>query len=151
MFCFNKTVEESLAVYEEACKNTSIIINKSLSDIPQVYIDERQIRAAIGNLVSNAMDAMRDGGTLTVTTYSESINGKNYIALKVTDTGVGIAEENIKMIYEPFFTTKSTKQETGLGLPITRKIVEGHGGLIKIESVVGKGSAFTLYFPYRAK
>jgi signal transduction histidine kinase len=147
----NTIVEESLTVYEDACKNTSITINKSLNDVPQVYLDERQVRAAIGNLVSNAMDAMRDGGTLTVSTNRESINGRNFIALKVIDTGVGIAEENLKMIYEPFFTTKSTKQETGLGLPITRKIVEGHGGLIKIDSAVGKGSAFTLYFPYRAK
>ncbi len=94
---------------------------------------------------------MRDGGTLTVTTNTESINGKNLVALKIKDTGVGIAEEKLKMIYEPFFTTKSTKQETGLGLPITRKIIEGHGGLIKIDSAVGKGSVFTLYFPYRAK
>ena len=69
----NKIVEESLTVYEDACKNTSITINKSLSDVPPVYVDESQVRAAIGNLVSNAIDAMRDGGTLTVTTNIESI------------------------------------------------------------------------------
>jgi len=147
----NKIVEDSLNIYEIACKNASINLNKNFGDVPQIYIDERQVRAAISNLVSNAIDAMPEKGTLTVTTNVESISGKSYVAVKVTDTGIGISEENLKMIYEPFFTTKSTKQETGLGLPITRKIVEGHGGLIKIDSIVGKGSAFTLFFPYRVK
>jgi signal transduction histidine kinase len=147
----NRIVEESLAVYEDTCRNASISIHTALGDVPQLHIDERQTRVAIGNIVSNAVDAMHSGGRLSVSTYKESLNGKYYVALKISDTGIGIAEENIKMIYEPFFTTKSTKQETGLGLPIARKIVEGHGGFIKIDSAVGTGSDFTLYFPYRAK
>jgi two-component system cell cycle sensor histidine kinase/response regulator CckA len=93
---------------------------------------------------------MPDGGTLTVSTDIESLSRKNFVAVRVVDTGTGIAEEKLKMIFEPFYSTKSTKQETGLGLPITKKIVEGHGGLMKAESAVGKGSVFTLYFPYRA-
>jgi signal transduction histidine kinase len=147
----NRIIEDSLIIYEDACKNAAIRLSKIFGDVPQIFIDERQVRAAITNLLSNAIDAMPDGGTLTVTTNVEYISGKNYVAVKVADTGVGIAEENLKMIYEPFFTTKSTKQETGLGLPITRKIVEGHGGLIKIDSAIGKGSAFTIFFPYRSR
>jgi signal transduction histidine kinase len=93
----NKIVEESLTVYEKACQNTPITIRKSLSDVPPVYVDERQVRAAIGNLVSNAIDAMRDGGTLTVTTNAESINGKNLVALKVMDTGIGMSQSHFSL------------------------------------------------------
>ncbi len=147
----NVIIDEALNDYEPVCKNVSIIVNKFPGHIPQIYIDERQVRAAISNLMSNAIDAMPEGGTLTVTTNIESLRGKNYVAVAVVDTGTGISEENLKMLYEPFFTTKIEKQETGLGLAITRKIIEGHGGLIKVDSVVGKGSVFTLYFPYRTK
>ncbi|MEW6585629.1 MAG: ATP-binding protein [Nitrospirota bacterium] len=147
----NKIIEDSLIIYEDTCNKAGIGISKNLGNVPQIYIDERQVRAAISNLISNAVDAMPEGGTLTVTAGVEYISGKNYVVVKVTDTGIGIAEENLKTIYEPFFSTKSTKKETGLGLPITRKIVEGHGGLMKIDSVVGKGSTFGLFFPYRGR
>ncbi|OGW47758.1 MAG: hypothetical protein A2Y66_02610 [Nitrospirae bacterium RBG_13_41_22] len=147
----NKIIDDPLHTYEDTCKSASIEINKFLGDIPQIYIDEKQVRFAISNLISNAIEAMPDGGTLTIITNVEYISGKNHVTVKVMDTGVGISEEKLTMIYEPFFTTKTTKQEAWLGLPITRKIVEGHGGLIKVDSVVGKGSTFSLYFPYRAK
>jgi signal transduction histidine kinase len=104
----------------------------------------------INNLISNAVDAMHDGGTLTIMTQDKVFRGKNYVIIKIADTGSGISEENLLLIFEPFFSTKVTKKETGLGLPITKKIVEGHGGFLKIDSKVGKGSSFTLYFPYRA-
>ena len=145
----HKIINDSLNTYKDKCEN--ININNLFGDIPQIYIDEKQVRFAIDNLISNAIDAMPDAGTLTIITNVESLSGKNYVTLKVTDTGVGISEEKLAMIYEPFFTTKTTKQEAWLGLPITRKIVEGHGGLIKADSVVGKGSTFALYFPYRVK
>jgi signal transduction histidine kinase len=145
----HKIINDSLNTYKDKCEN--ININKLFGDIPQIYIDEKQVRFAIDNLISNAIDAMPDAGTLTIITNVESLSGKNHVTLKVMDTGVGISEEKLAMIYEPFFTTKTTKQEAWLGLPITRKIVEGHGGLIKVDSVVGKGSTFALYFPYRVK
>jgi len=145
----HKIINDSLNTYKDKCEY--ININKLFGDIPQIYIDEKQVRFAVDNLISNAIDAMPDAGTLTIITNVESLNGKNYVTLKVKDTGVGISEDKLAMIYEPFFTTKTTKEEAWLGLPITRKIVEGHGGLIKVDSVVGKGSTFALYFPYRAK
>jgi len=137
--------------YEQVCERVAIEVVNHFAEVPKIYIDERQVRAAIHNLVSNAVDAMPEGGILKVTTSVESLSGKNYVAAMVSDTGTGISEENLKMIYEPFFTTKREKQETGLGLAITKKIVEGHGGLIKVESTAGKGSTFALYFPYRAR
>jgi signal transduction histidine kinase len=150
MRTINKTVDDTIAHYETKCKRASIVIDKFLKDVLPVYIDEKQVKVAIGNVISNAIDAMPDGGTLTVSTDVEPLSGKNYVAVKVMDTGVGISEERIKMIYEPFFTTKREKQVTGLGLPIARKIVEGHGGLIKVNSAAGKGSDFTMFFPYRS-
>ena len=146
-----KIINDSLYAYEDTCKNASIEIKKLLGDVPPIFIDESQVGVAINNLISNAIDAMPDGGTLTIITNIEYLSGKNHVAVKVMDTGVGISEEKLTMIYEPFFTTKTIKQEAWLGLPITRKIVEGHGGLIKADSLVGKGSTFALYFPYRAK
>jgi signal transduction histidine kinase len=147
----NEVIADVLNNYGDMIGNTSVTVQKYLDDVPHVYIDDKQVGAAIGNLISNAIDAMPGGGTLTITTRTEYIGGKNYVALRVIDAGVGIPEENLKMIYEPFFTTKIDRQDTGLGLATTRKIIEGHGGLIKVESTVGKGSAFTLYFPYRAR
>ena len=147
----NGVMDEMLTSYGLSDNNALIKTKKFMGDVPQIHIDERQVRAAISNLISNAIDAMPAGGTLTVVTSVESLSGKNYVAVRLMDTGTGISEENLKMIYEPFFTTKREKQETGLGLAISRRIVEGHGGLIKAESVLGEGSSFTMYFPYRER
>jgi signal transduction histidine kinase len=138
-------------IVEDIFRKHQININKHFGNVTKLYIDKKQFKDAMHNLILNAIDAMPDGGTLTISTDDVSLNGKNYVIIKVTDTGVGIPEENIRMIFEPFFTTKVTKKETGLGLPITKKIVEGHGGFISVESVVGKGSSFILHFPYRSK
>ena len=147
----NRLLEDSLGVYEDECRKYSISIQKVFGDVTLIYVDKRLVMEAIKNLILNAIDAMPDGGRLTITTREDFLNGKNYVTLKVTDTGVGISEENIKMIYEPFFTTKIARKDTGLGLSITKKIVEGHGGFIKVDSSIAKGSTFSLYFPYRAK
>jgi signal transduction histidine kinase len=147
----NKIVDKSLDVYEDTFKGCSISLYKFLGDIPRIYVDKKQVKDTINNLILNAIDAMPDGGILTIVTSIESLSGKNYVTVKVTDTGVGISEENILMIFEPFFTTKITKKATGLGLSITQKIIEGHGGFMKVDSSIGKGSTFSLYFPYRAR
>lgn len=147
----NKVIIESLDIYKDMFKNASITVKMNFNDITQIYIDKRQVMEGINNLISNAVDAMHDGGTLTIVTQEKVFRGKNYVTIKIADTGSGISEDNLLLIFEPFFSTKVTKRETGLGLPITKKIVEGHGGFMRIDSKVGKGSTFTLYFPYRAK
>jgi signal transduction histidine kinase len=147
----NRTVDETLAAFEDSFRTAAIVLRRSSASVPEIYMDEGHVRAAINNLISNALDAMPNGGTITVTTDIEPVGSKNYVALKIADTGTGISEEDLRMIYEPFYTTKTTRKDTGLGLPITRKIVEGHGGFVKVDSAVGKGSTFILYFPYRAK
>jgi len=145
----NEVIDELLSIYEDRCKGRSIRIQKQFSDVPEIYIDKRQVKEAIKNLISNATDAMPNGGMLTITTDKDNLNRKNYVTVKITDTGVGMLEEEKRMIFEPFFTTKMAKKEIGLGLPITKKIIEGHGGFIKVDSTIGEGSTFTVYLPYR--
>ena len=146
----HKVIDESLNIYKDVCKSRSIGIQKIPGDVPKLYIDKRQIKEAIKNLISNAIDAMPNGGIVTITTNKELLNRKNYVTVKITDTGVGILEEEKRMIFEPFFTTKMAKKEIGLGLPITKKIIEGHGGFIRVDTTIGEGSTFTVYLPYRA-
>lgn len=146
----NEVVDELLSIYEDRCKGRSIRIQKQFSDVPEIYIDKRQVKEAIKNLISNATDAMPNGGILTITTKKDILNRKSYVTVKITDTGTGILEEEKGMIFEPFFTTKVAKKEIGLGLPITKKIIEGHGGCIKVDSTIGAGSTFSIFFPYRA-
>jgi len=147
----NSIIMECLDFYKDIFDKRSVTARTEISDVADIYIDKKQVKEGIGNLISNAVDAMPDGGSLTITTQEKSLRGKNYVTVKITDTGTGISDKNMLMIFEPFFTTKVTKKETGLGLSITKKIVEGHGGFIKTDSKVGKGTVFTLYFPYRAQ
>jgi len=145
----NNVIIECVAVYRDECEKHSIQVNTHFNHVTHIFIDEKRIKHAINSLISNALEAMPGGGILTMRTNEESIGGKKYVALEVSDTGVGIPENILPMIFEPFFSTKVTKKETGLGLPITKKIIESHSGLIKVNSVVGRGSTFILFFPYR--
>lgn len=147
----NKMIDDSLAAYEDVCKARSIDIRRVFQEIAVLYVDRRYLKEALSNLISNAMEAMPQGGTLTVSLDETIVNGKGYASITVADTGAGIAKEQMGMIFEPFFSTKVTKAETGLGLPIARKMVEAHGGFIKVDSEPGKGSTFGLYFPYRGR
>jgi len=147
----NKAIDESLAACGDICKARSISVQKICRDVPEAYIDRKYLKEALNDLLSNAVDAMPGGGTLTVAANKTSAGGRTYVTITVTDTGAGIPEDKLGLIFEPFFTTKGAKTETGLGLPIARKMVEAHGGFIRVESAAGKGSSFTLYFPYRVK
>ncbi len=149
VFDVHEVINEALRLFEEQTGEQSIIIERSFGDIPSIEGDKEQVREAIENLLSNAIDAMPDGGALSVVTGREVVRDRPYVTVKVKDTGKGIAEENMSKIFEPFFTTKVAVKGTGLGLSITRKIVEEHGGFIKVESKVNAGSTFSLYFPYK--
>jgi hypothetical protein len=118
--------------------------------LPPVLIDRDQVKQALTNLLANAIDVMHDGGTLTIRAGQEVLNDVTYVFLKTSDTGPGIPEEKLPLIFEPFFSTKEI-HGTGLGLSITRKIIEEHGGFVKAESVEGKGATISLYFPYQSE
>lgn len=147
----NEIIEGSLKTFELICKEKSISIERLFADVPQITADSDHIREVINNIVSNAVDSMPRGGALTVSTGKEVIKGRAYLNIKITDTGIGIPEDKLKMVFEPFFTTKVLEHGTGLGLAISKKILEDHGGFIRVESVAGKGSTFSLYIPYQSE
>jgi len=145
-------VHDVLIIYEDLCKEQRINVEVKIGEqLPPILIDIDQVRQAFSNLITNALDAMPDGGILTVTAGTEEIHNVTFLFLKVSDTGQGIPEEKLPLIFEPFFTTKEIGRGTGLGLSIARKIIEEHGGFIRAESIRGKGSAFSLYFPYQSE
>lgn len=147
----NEIVDSVLKLNEETFREKSIAVHASYYDMTPIFIDETHVHEAVENIVLNAIDAMPAGGSLDITTDKKIIEGIPFMYLKIKDTGAGIPQDKLNMIFEPFYTTKITQKGTGLGLPITKKFVEGHGGFIEVESIEGKGTAFTLYFPYRLK
>ncbi len=147
-----EVVHDVLIIYEDLCREQRISIEVKIGEhLPAILIDKEQVRQAFSNLITNAIDAMPNGGTLTVTAGVEEIHAVIFLFLKVSDTGQGIPEEKLPFIFEPFFTTKEIGRGTGLGLSITRKIMEEHSGFIRAGSTMGKGSTFSLYFPYQSE
>jgi signal transduction histidine kinase len=144
-------VERALTMYEDVCRDKSITIERRPGVTPPVLANKEQVLQALENLMSNAIDAMPRGGVLTVSTEREQVGDQVYIALKIKDNGQGIPEENIERIFEPFFTTKLLMKGTGLGLSITKKVIEDHGGFIRVDSVAGAGTTIGLYFPMKRK
>jgi two-component system NtrC family sensor kinase len=112
-------------------------------DLAAVAGDVGQLQQVVIILAENAIDAMPHGGTLTLRTYNEG----GGVCLQVRDTGVGIAQENVAKIFDPFFTTKEVGRGTGLGLAVCYGIVTEHGGRIAVDSVVGRGTTFTVSLP----
>ena len=116
------------------------VVNKAKSK-PALFVDEDKIRRVCANIITNAFDAMPNGGTLTVTTKTE---GKN-IHLIFEDTGFGIKEEDRERLWTPLFTTKA--KGMGFGLPICKRIVEAHKGKIFVESEINHGTIFNVVLP----
>lgn len=112
--------------------------------LPFIAADGNRVKQVIINLVMNALQAMGEGGTLFLRTVQES---ETAVRVQVADTGPGIPPAALERIFTPFFTTKEPGEGTGLGLFITRKLMEGIGGTIAVASVVGEGTTFTLTFP----
>ena len=116
--------------------------------VPLIQADRQQLRQVFLNLFTNAVDAMPEGGTLTVRTWmGETTLPQAWIA--ISDTGEGIQPEALSQIWEPFFTTKPEGKGTGLGLSICRRIVEQHGGTIELESRPGQGTSVRLMLPVK--
>jgi two-component system sensor histidine kinase AtoS len=129
-------------LYREKLEATKINLEISLEEsLPELWADREHLVRALSNIVVNALEAMPAGGNLTVTA-KELAGG---VVLQFTDTGFGMDEATKDKIFNPFFTTKDTG--TGLGLAMTHKIIQEHGGDIEVDSVVGKGTTFTLTFP----
>ena len=128
----------------DAQKTNVQIVAEYSADLPPICADRQQLQQAILNVLLNAIQAMPNGGTLTV--HGEVLEKPNQtLRVTIRDTGVGISPENRERIFSPFFTTKH--RGTGLGLAISRSIVEKNGGVITVESEVGRGTAVFMEFP----
>jgi len=119
------------------------VITEIAPDLPPVFVDSCQMGLVLDNLVTNAYQAMKEGGNLTISAQAE----KGQMSLSVADTGCGIPPESLPKIFEPLFTTRA--RGIGLGLATSRILVEANGGSIEVESEVGKGSTFTVRLPIR--
>jgi len=139
----NDILEKTIRLSEISFKKLNVKVAKEFSEMPKVIVDSQQIMQIFLNLIMNGAQAMPQGGILTVKTYYDDIYKK--VCIDVRDTGHGISEENKKKIFAPFFSTK--EGGTGLGLAITKRIIDEHKGEIKVKSVVGEGTTFTVEFP----
>ena len=142
-------VDEILLLHEKQLQEHSIKISPRFEkNLPEVYASTNQLRQVFLNMVSNARDAMPEGGSLTVKTFSD----EKFVNITFSDTGVGISEENIGKIFDSFFTTKSSVKGVGLGLSVCYGFIKDHGGDIKVKSKQGEGTTFIISLPvYRDK
>ncbi len=140
----NTIVDEILLLMAKQLQENSIRISSSFSEnLGKVYASKNQLRQVFLNMISNARDAMPDGGTITMKTMAKG----DHIYVEISDTGVGIREENISKIFDSFFTTKDRIKGVGLGLSVCYGFIRDHGGDIKVSSKRGEGTTFTIILP----
>jgi len=148
-------VQEVLALFEHQVRSHHIAVQVDGSGpVSTIRADPDQMQQLLFNLLHNAIDAMPDGGTLTIRIdrtgprqEGEDATDGCYMRLEIADTGVGIAPEHLTRVFEPFFTTKAVGKGTGLGLAVSHRIVQNHGGRIEVKSEVGEGTVFSAYLP----
>lgn len=148
----NACLEECLALLRPELSRQQVEVVTVLSpDHAKVQADQSQLLEVFCNLVENAMDAMQEGGTLTIKTHRLDPAGSGYphggVGVEIRDTGPGIPPEHLDQIFQPFFSTKQAGRGTGLGLAIVHDTVRAHGGHITVESEAGKGTRFLVVFP----
>ena len=149
----NYIINNSIKFIEYRIEPCHITIKKDLNEtIPYVYIDVDNISQVLINIMVNALESMPDGGTLTIKTDTCKEHD-NCVTVYIADTGCGIREELKDKIFEPFFTTKNKEGEKGLGmgLAISKRIIEDHHGKINVESNIGKGTTFRICLPASKK
>jgi len=155
----NDIVEKTVIFVEYEAKKKGIKIERKYENqLPMAKVDSEQMKQVVLNLIFNAIDAVNGDGKIEITTRKTKhilspagrIGEKEYIQIEVTDNGMGIPEENIERIFNPFYTTKHESKEregTGLGLSIVQEIVTEHNGFIQVKSELGKGTTFLVNLP----
>lgn len=136
-------VAETIELVAKEAENKGITFIKDMAPIETIWSDAYQIRQVLLNLVTNSIQAIDNEGSITVSLKRK----KHGVVLTVADTGKGISKENLNKIFEPFFTTKPPDRGTGLGLYVTRNIIEKIGGAVTVESRLGHGSRFIVTLP----
>lgn len=142
-------IEETLSFIEHQLKLKHIkLVTQFSPDLPKVTIDINQIKQVFLNILLNAIDAMQDGGTLTISADAAgSAPAERQLRIIVADTGCGIASDKLEKVFDPFYTTKDSTGNAGLGLSITKGIIDKHHGTVRIESEVDKGTRVIVGLP----
>jgi len=139
-------IEETLRLASNQIKLSKVRVEGEMEEnIPPIYGDRQQLEQVFLNLVLNALDAMPGGGVLRIRLFNT--DDRESVAVTFEDTGVGIPQQHLREIFDPFFTSKKAAKGTGLGLSVSLGIVQRHGGDIRVESEVGKGTVFTVLLP----
>jgi len=140
-------IECALELISYHLRKKNIKIERNLAtEVSHIHADRQQLRQVFLNLFTNASDAMNAGGVLTISVRMDEGAG-NYILVEISDTGCGIAQENLTKVMEPFFSTKCEGKGTGLGLSICRRIINGHHGFLTISSELNKGTTISIRLP----
>lgn len=141
----NKVIESTLSFSSQLLTRQDVEIVKNYSENLYIYGDKSQLQQVILNIITNSKYAMPEGGEFIINTYNSKDQSKVYIEFE--DNGEGIRKEDLDDIFAPFFTTKDQGEGTGLGLFVSKGIVENHKGEIEVDSKIGKGSKFTIVLP----
>lgn len=141
-------LNNSLELVEYHLRSNNIRVDREYAaELPTIQADRQQLRQVFLNLFTNATDAMKDGGVITVRATWHDHGNPQLIRIEVADTGGGIPSEMIDRIFDPFFTTKPEGKGTGLGLAICKRVIEEHRGTIAVDSRAGEGTCVTLQLP----
>jgi signal transduction histidine kinase len=144
--CINDGIHNTLTMLEYKARRQSVTIHASLeNDLPLILGFSGELNQVWSNIIDNALDAMKEGGELSVTTSSTP----EHVIFRVIDSGPGIAPENLERIFDPFFTTKDVGEGTGVGLDLVQKVVQSHHGKIDVNSRPGR-TEFRIAFPKAA-
>jgi two-component system cell cycle sensor histidine kinase/response regulator CckA len=153
----NRRVQETLALLKGTLPQKIDLVFEPGADLPTIIASASQLERMIMNLVSNAAEAMPEGGRITLSTRLVSsrdvpnllpeLSSEDYLCLNVADSGVGMDMATQEHAFEPFYTTKERGRGTGLGLPVVYGLMQAHRGVIHIESEPGKGATVSLFFP----
>lgn len=146
----NMVIDDALGLVGDAIRKAAVKVEREFDpEVPVISVDEVQLQQAFLGIFENAVEAMPPGGTLKVSTRCVSDGGRRDIHVCITDNGPGIPPEKLARVFEPFYTTK--RSGTGLGLAITRKVIEGHGGRVRVTSEPGAGTTFDISLPAGAE
>jgi two-component system, NtrC family, sensor kinase len=152
----NRVIEDTVRIVERPAHLRDIEITMDLDrTLPPIWIDADQIKQVIMNMLVNAQHAVEEKGSIVISTRRATRQPASplsaapvpMVEVTIADTGCGIPEKNLRRIFDPFFTSKEVGKGTGLGLSVSHGIIEGHGGLIEVQSEVGEGSTFSVFLP----
>ncbi len=152
----NRIIEDTVRIVERPASLRDIEITMDLDrTLPLIWIDADQITQVIMNMIVNAQHAVEEKGSIAISTRraaeprpsAQSAEPIAMVEISIVDTGCGIPEQNLRRIFDPFFTSKAVGKGTGLGLSVSHGIVEAHGGVIEVQSKAGEGSTFNVFLP----